>query len=66
MTKEQALEELAALRPKERAAYEACEAKQKERDAMLKQWQCEHDKLVDVWSPLYRRIQQLETFLEMT
>lgn len=66
MTHDEALAELEALRPKEREAWLACESKLSERDAYMKRSEHELSELTQRWSPLGKRKQQLETFLEMT
>lgn len=65
MTREEAQKELDALKPKERIAWQACEAKCSERQAFEAMWQKEYDKLQTQWSPLFARKVQLKTFLEI-
>lgn len=65
MTREQATKELGELEPRERILWAGCNAKLAERDAFERLWMDEYQKLQCQWTPVYGRVQQLKTFLEI-
>lgn len=66
MTRDEAINELAELEPREALAWSQCEQKRQALEELKKSWQVEFDKLDFDWSPLFRRKVLLKSFLELT